>query len=460
MNARLTPNFRNPPASLQSIPYIMLIFMVPLYETTFVPLARRITRKDTGISPLHRVGSTGLFIATFSKVSAAITDHRRRLLGLNSFLVSLVNKIAPATSSGGGWLSDNDLNKDRLGLFSWLLVALRLSVEFSGLDGLKPSSIRFNEFSKFSRELNYESGGRERFGYKNTVRHCRSVFGRILWISRSNLACAITKLGGHFAFIGKVGEDEFGRMLVDILKKNGVKSDGVCFDQHARTALAFVTLKRNREREFMFYRNPSVGMLLKESELDFKMIKQANIFHFHKPHIRTVQLAFLLSYDLNVRLPLWPFPEAASWDGIKSIWNQADFIKAVREDEAEFLTRKDAQKEDVVMSLWLDQLKLLVVTDGEKGCRYFTKAFKGRVAGLSVKTVDTTGAGYAFVGGTRAKLDRFCRMQQILDQKVANPALPTPSDAQALIAHSKEKSSDFLLRGKNFRSEEQEYQWN
>lgn len=38
-----------------------------------------------------------------------------------------------------------------------------------------------------------------------------------------------------------------------------------------------------------------------------------------------------------------------------------------------FLTKGDAEKEDVVLSLWHDNLKLLVVTDGEKGCRYFTK---------------------------------------------------------------------------------------
>ncbi|KZV57120.1 hypothetical protein F511_05994 [Dorcoceras hygrometricum] len=172
---------RIPPASLQSIPYIMLIFAVPLYETAFVPLARKITLKDSGISPLQRVG-TGLFIATFSMVSAAIIERKRRnstetlsifwiapqflifgvsemftavglieffygqsVQGMKSFLtamtycsysfgfylssllVSLVNKITSAsTTSSGGWLSNNDLNKDRLDLFYWLLAGLSL----------------------------------------------------------------------------------------------------------------------------------------------------------------------------------------------------------------------------------------------------------------------------------------------------------------------------------------------
>lgn len=192
MNKHLTNNFQIPPASLQSIPYVMLIFFVPLYETAFVPIARKFTGRDSGISPLQRVG-IGLFIATFSMVSAALVENKRRnsasnsndetlsifwiapqflifglsemftavglieffykqsLEGMQSFLtamtycsysfgfylssllVSLVNKITSSNSSSsssgsgtGGWLSENDLNKDRLDLFYWLLAGLSL----------------------------------------------------------------------------------------------------------------------------------------------------------------------------------------------------------------------------------------------------------------------------------------------------------------------------------------------
>lgn len=180
MNTNITKSFKIPPASLQSIPYIMLIFFVPLYETTFVPIARKFTGKDSGISPLQRIG-IGLFTATFSMVSAALVEHKRRNLSsnqtlsifwiapqflifglsemftavglveffykqslegmqafltamtycsysfgfyLSSLLVSLVNKITSSSGSSGGWLSDNDLNKDRLDLFYWLLASL------------------------------------------------------------------------------------------------------------------------------------------------------------------------------------------------------------------------------------------------------------------------------------------------------------------------------------------------
>lgn len=63
-------------------------------------------------------------------------------------------------------------------------------------------------------------------------------------------------------------------MLADILKENNVDNSGVRFDPGARTALAFVTLRADGEREFMFFRNPSADMLLKETELDANLIQK------------------------------------------------------------------------------------------------------------------------------------------------------------------------------------------
>ncbi|KAI3909914.1 hypothetical protein MKW98_012968 [Papaver atlanticum] len=282
----------------------------------------------------------------------------------------------------------------------------------------------------------------------------------------ANVACAITKLGGTSAFIGKFGDDEFGHMLVNILKKNGVNSEGVCFDKDARTALAFVTLRKDGEREFMFYRNPSADMLLKESELNMGLIKKAKIFHYgsislitepcRSAHIAAVKAAkeagVLLSYDPNLRIPLWPSPEAAR-EGIKSIWNTADFIK-VSDDEVEFITQGPSDEKNC-LSLWYEGLKLLVVTDGDKGCRYFTKNFKGSVKGFAVNTVDTTGAGDAFVGSLLCSLAKDPSLYEdegklketltlanacgaiCTTQKGAIPALPDIAAAQKLISGSK-----------------------
>uniref|UniRef100_A0ABL6VZN9 Carbohydrate kinase PfkB domain-containing protein n=1 Tax=Cannabis sativa TaxID=3483 RepID=A0ABL6VZN9_CANSA len=97
----------------------------------------------------------------------------------------------------------------------------------------------------------------------------------------ANVAIAVTRLGGKAAFVGKLGDDEFGHMLAGILRDNGVSTQGINFDQGARTALAFVTLKADGEREFMFYRNPSADMLLRPDELNLELIKSVSSLCFY-----------------------------------------------------------------------------------------------------------------------------------------------------------------------------------
>lgn len=279
----------------------------------------------------------------------------------------------------------------------------------------------------------------------------------------ANVAIAVTRLGGRSAFVGKLGDDEFGHMLAGILKENGVRGDGITFDVGARTALAFVTLRADGEREFMFYRNPSADMLLKPEELNLELIRSAKVFHYgsislivepcRSAHLRAMEVAkeagALLSYDPNLRLPLWPSAEEAR-EQIMSIWEKAEVIK-VSDVELEFLTGSDKVDDETALSLWHPGLKLFLVTLGEKGCRYYTKNFHGAVEGFHVKTVDTTGAGDSFVGALLCKivddqsvLEDEARLREVLKfanacgaitttKKGAIPALPAEADVLSLL---------------------------
>ncbi|WVZ04057.1 hypothetical protein V8G54_024863 [Vigna mungo] len=279
----------------------------------------------------------------------------------------------------------------------------------------------------------------------------------------ANVAIAVARLGGKAAFVGKLGDDEFGHMLAGILKENDVRSDGINFDQGARTALAFVTLRKDGEREFMFYRNPSADMLLTPEDLNLELIRSAKVFHYgsislivepcRSAHLKAMEVAreagCLLSYDPNLRLPLWPSPEEARQQ-ILSIWEKADVIK-VSDVELEFLTGSDKIDDESALSLWHPNLKLLLVTLGEHGSRYYTKNFHGSVDAFHVNTVDTTGAGDSFVGALLCKivddqsiLEDEAKLREVLKfanacgaitttKKGAIPALPTEADALNLI---------------------------
>ena len=226
----------------------------------------------------------------------------------------------------------------------------------------------------------------------------------------ANVAVGLSRLGVSSAFLGKVGADAFGAFLQKVLDDNGVDTGGLVFTDQARTALAFVSLLPDGERDFLFYRHPSADMLYEPSEVDHERIRQAKILHFGSISLidepsRSATLAalatakdhnVLVSYDPNLRLALWPDANTAR-EGILSVWDLANVIK-VSEEELIFLAGHDSI-DRAVQSLWHERLKLLVVTQGPKGCRYETGSFSGYVPGFIVRAIDTTGAGDGFVAG-------------------------------------------------------------
>lgn len=226
----------------------------------------------------------------------------------------------------------------------------------------------------------------------------------------ANVAVGLARLGISTGFMGKVGEDAFGRFLAKTLSENNVDISALCFSSQARTALAFVSLGEGGEREFMFYRHPSADMLYTPQEVDGDYIRKAKIFHYgsislisepsRSASFQALKYAreggLMISYDPNLRINLWPNEQAAR-QGIMSAWELADVTK-VSEEELLFLSGYEDMAQ-AAQSLWHDHLKLLVVTRGRRGCTYITKSFQGDVPGFRVDPVDTTGAGDGFVAG-------------------------------------------------------------
>ena len=225
-----------------------------------------------------------------------------------------------------------------------------------------------------------------------------------------NVAVGLQQLGINTAFIGKVGDDPFGHFLSKTLSDSGIDVSSIRYSAEARTALAFVSLKADGDREFMFYRHPSADMLLTEDEIDVDAIKAAKLLHFgsisligqpsRDASLYAVETArragCRISYDPNLRLDLWP-GEAAAHEGLLLGLSLANIVK-ISEDEAEFLSGfSDLDK--AVNKLWHDDLQLMVVTRGKNGCRYYTADFRGEADGFEVEAVDATGAGDGFVAG-------------------------------------------------------------
>ncbi|MBW4437414.1 MAG: hypothetical protein KME04_09790 [Pleurocapsa minor GSE-CHR-MK-17-07R] len=230
----------------------------------------------------------------------------------------------------------------------------------------------------------------------------------------ANVAVAAARLGHPSAFLGAVGDDPFGHYLEGVLAETGVDTRGLRFSSAARTALAFVSLGKDGERSFSFYRNPSADMLMTPADVALDVIDAARIFHFGSITLidepcRSATLAavnhairrgLLISYDPNLRLALWPSADAAR-EGMLAGLGYANFVK-VSDEELEFLTGGSDP-----MALWRPNTRLLAVTRGADGASLYTRDVSVSLPGYAVESVDTTGAGDGFVAGVLHGLMRF-----------------------------------------------------
>jgi fructokinase len=239
------------------------------------------------------------------------------------------------------------------------------------------------------------------------------LFQRSAGGAPANVASAVAKLGGSARFIGKIGRDAFGRYLRDTLIEAGVDAALVETDE-ANTGLAFVSLKADGERDFMFYRTPAADMLLSAAEIRDEWLADAAIYHFGSVSLieepcRTATIAAarrireeggIVSYDPNLRPALWP-NEAKMKSEILANFDQADIVK-VNEEEMAVLLHEDAA---VGARMILERgVSAVIVTMAAEGCRVITRQNDIRVPGFPVHTVDTTGAGDSFVGAVLYQL--------------------------------------------------------
>jgi len=235
-------------------------------------------------------------------------------------------------------------------------------------------------------------------------------FRRVAGGAPANVAVGGTKMGLDTAFIGRVGNDKFGKYLAGILLKNGVDISQLQYDDEARTGLAFISIPTPDTREFLFYRNPSADMRLDPGELDKGFIEKTKIFHFGSISLidepsRTAtyeaikaarSAGAVISYDPNLRTMLWPSLKQAK-EQIRKAIPLADIIK-VNFEELKLIANTDDMNIGSGQILSMGP-KICMVTLGNKGSFSVSKDFKIKIPAYKVKVVEATGCGDSFVSG-------------------------------------------------------------
>ena len=236
-----------------------------------------------------------------------------------------------------------------------------------------------------------------------------ALFARNPGGAPANVLAMNARLGGKTAFIGKVGRDGFGDFLRQTLLDSGIDVSGLAVDEKVPTTLAFVQLDANGDRSFTFYRSPGADIMLRESEVDTALLDDCAIFHFGSVSMtadpcRTATLSAaryarqkgkLVSFDPNYRPLLWDDTEEAVLrmkEGIRL----ADILK-VSEEEMQLVTGESDPERGSKALLDMGP-SLVLVSMGAKGAYCRNAVCAGALPTFDVPTVDTTGAGDAFMG--------------------------------------------------------------
>ncbi len=267
----------------------------------------------------------------------------------------------------------------------------------------------------------------------------------------ANVAVGVRRLGRSSALVGRVGKDDFGAGLRELLQAEGVDTSHLATDPEYRTTMALVSLSDTGDPHFAIYLAASAQ--LQPADLDETLFADAQVFHFssvslarepsRSATLEALRLAkqhgVLCSYDVNWRPAIWPDP-AAGKAIIKQPIPQIDLLK-LSADELRLITGVA----DVRAALeTLDApAPLVVVTLGKDGCLYrFENTIYSEAVDPVDEVVDATGAGDAFMAvlltGLQFPLQadalarvarRACKAGAItVTRRGAIPSLPYPAD--------------------------------
>ena len=246
-----------------------------------------------------------------------------------------------------------------------------------------------------------------------------------------NVACALKKFGANVKFVGSVGDDLIGQFLIKYAKDFGMDTTYIHKHAERNTTLAFVELNEEGDRSFCFYRKNTADYFM--PEVSDELIGSADIVCIGSLMLadpkcveyaldiieRAHALGKTVAFDVNYRTDIYRDKESAV-KTYKKILALADIVK-FSEDEVETFT------EDYVNGL---TDKLVLITLGKNGSEWRYKGKRNTMPSITVKAVDTTGAGDAFFAGALSILDK--NVGNPLTEEVLNDSLRFGNIAGAL----------------------------
>lgn len=234
-------------------------------------------------------------------------------------------------------------------------------------------------------------------------------FTRVAGGAPANVVGAVTRLGIPSKFLTKLGDDPFGDYIIDVLEGAGIDTSNIARDQEGETALAFVSLASDGNRDFKFYRKNSADLRYSVEDIPKDILDDCGMIHFcsvdlvespmKEAHKKLIEMAMdrgvKVSFDPNLRFSLWDDLDKLK-ETVNEFLDYADIIK-ISDEELEFITGH-TKIADAVPELLSKRAKYVIYTKGKDGAEIYTKDGMVSAPGYCVEVRDTTGAGDSFIG--------------------------------------------------------------
>lgn len=232
----------------------------------------------------------------------------------------------------------------------------------------------------------------------------------------SNMAVAAARQGASIGYFTRLGQDTFGDMFMALWQAEGIDTSYVIRDPAAPTGIYFVT-HSEAGHTFTYYRQGSAASLIKPAEVPTEAVSQAKALHLSgisqaistsacDAVFRAIDIAraggVTVSYDPNVRLKLWPLPRARAI--VLETIAQCDLCLPNLEEAGLLTGLKEPQ--EIVDALLNRGTKVVALKLGAQGALVADHHQRHLIPGLSVATVDATGAGDTFDGAFLTELLR------------------------------------------------------
>jgi len=222
-----------------------------------------------------------------------------------------------------------------------------------------------------------------------------------------NYATILSRLGADVSAFGAVGEDSFGRMLIEFMKGEGVKTEGIRIKPF-RTSLAFVKLSENGERSFFFYREPwarTADTALEPRDIEEEILLSSEILYtsgmaLSIPPLRDAVLHAMkiakeneinVFFDYNIRWDVWKSEEE-----LRRVYGDAlklsNIISLSIDEMIEFYGTENYERiaERILREF---EAEMICVKLGDRGSFVAERTKRVLADAFVVKAVDSTGAG-------------------------------------------------------------------